>query len=143
MYLGGRLVSHLKNDVSLSGHHVSSFKRYYSTNSRTVSPIFANSWFVTGFTDAEGCFSISISKNNKYQTGWAVALCFQLNLHKKDLALLELFAYTLGVGKISKDRSACRFRVQSHKDIKVIIDHFEKFPLITQNEVTINFSNGL
>jgi hypothetical protein len=28
-----------------------------------------NPWFLTGFTDAEGCFTISIFKNNRVKTG--------------------------------------------------------------------------
>jgi len=26
-------------------------------------------WFITGFTDAEGCFNLSIVRNKKYKAG--------------------------------------------------------------------------
>lgn len=48
-----------------------------------------NPFFVTGFTDGEGCFSINLTKNKKYKTGFNVALFFSIGLHKKDKALLE------------------------------------------------------
>ena len=35
--------------------------------SSTLSPL--NSWFVTGFADAESSFIVSLSKNNKYKQG--------------------------------------------------------------------------
>ncbi len=44
-------------------------------------------WFITGFTDAEGCFTVSIVKQSTtFRTGWEVRLNFQIKLHKRDLA---------------------------------------------------------
>jgi len=39
-------------------------------------------WFVTGFADAEGCFSISLVRKNKLKVGWEVKIRFQINLHQ-------------------------------------------------------------
>jgi hypothetical protein len=36
----------------------------FHTERAAISP-----WFITGFTDAEGCFSILIQHNVKYKTG--------------------------------------------------------------------------
>jgi len=59
---------------------------------------------------------------------------FSIGLHKGDLALLEMIRASLGgVGNITKQgNDLIRFRVSSTKDLKVIIDHFNKYPLITQ-----------
>lgn len=87
--------------------------------------------YVTGFTDGEGCFYIGISpeKNN---SGYRVKLSFQIGLHKKDLALLKLINSNFGVGKISKLASnSVLFRVSSIDDLKIIIDHFDRYPLIS------------
>jgi hypothetical protein len=48
-----------------------------------------NPWFITGFTDAEGCFSISIQSNNRLKTKWRVLPVFLINIHIKDIAILE------------------------------------------------------
>jgi hypothetical protein len=48
-----------------------------------------NPWFVTGFTDGEGCFWIDVYKDKGYKTGWRVKLFYQINLHRKDQVLLE------------------------------------------------------
>jgi hypothetical protein len=47
-----------------------------------------NPWYFTGFTDAEGCFLISIRKNNTLKIGWNVELKFQISLHRRDRPLL-------------------------------------------------------
>ena len=36
------------------------------------SPTKLNPWFITGFTDAEGTFTIMMDKNNKRTLGWRV-----------------------------------------------------------------------
>jgi hypothetical protein len=45
--------------------------------------------FITGFTDAEGCFNISIFKDNTFKFGWRVKLTFIISLHSKDKEILE------------------------------------------------------
>jgi len=41
-------------------------------NNRSISNLInkpnLNPWFITGFSDAEGCFSIKIQQNNKLKT---------------------------------------------------------------------------
>lgn len=49
-----------------------------------------NPFYVTGFVDGEGCFFVGISPDSRSSTGYRVKLTFQLGLHEKDLALLEL-----------------------------------------------------
>ena len=46
-------------------------------------------WFITGFADGEGCFSINVIKNKKYKTGWMIIMNFSINLHERDKILLE------------------------------------------------------
>jgi hypothetical protein len=108
-------------------------------------------WFVTGFADAESSFTIVFRRNPKLKSGWSVAVRFQLNLSDKDLSLLErIQSYFNGVGSIftkegvfawkpwqgfpslwlqkraSLEKS--EFQVSSIKDIKIVIDHFDKYP---------------
>ena len=60
-----------------------------SFSSRTVQNPKIDPWWITGFSDGEGCFLISVCKNEKYKTGWSVEPCFSIVLHKKDKAVLE------------------------------------------------------
>jgi len=93
-----------------------------------------NPWFITGFTDGEGCFSISIRRNKTCKLGWEIKLSFNFSLHKKDKALLENIQSYFGVGSINTKHGpqTIKYYVQSIKDLAIIIDHFERCPLITQ-----------
>ena len=92
----------------------------------------------------EGCFSINVTKNKKYKTGWRVKLFFYIGLHQKDKALLEKIKSYLG-GQINTKHGAqsIQFRVFSVKDLEGIIKHFDKYPLITKNVPILNFESKL
>jgi len=107
-------------------------KKSFSTLNINFDPVI-NPWFITGFTDAEGCFSIKIQQNAKLKTKWRTRAVFSITLHFKDLSLLESIKNNLGVGNISKSgKKAVIYAVDSVKEIPVIINHFDKYPLVTQ-----------
>jgi len=39
-----------------------------------------NPWFITGLTDAEGCFSVSIVKHKTSRLGYQLRLAYGVNL---------------------------------------------------------------
>jgi hypothetical protein len=90
-------------------------------------------WFITGFADAESSFIVSITKDKKHKTGYKIILCFSISLSEKDKALLENIQTFFGVGKIYKhSQNSYIYKVQSIKDLQVIIVYFDKYPLITK-----------
>ena len=106
-------------------------QRFYTT--LVVQPKKLDPWFITGFTDAEGCFTMSVVKHNKNKLGWAVKLSFQIGLHEKDKALLEQIKLYFKVGNLSKHgKQMVHFRTESIKDLAKIINHFDKYPLLTK-----------
>lgn len=101
--------------------------------SSSASSLLLNPNWVSGFTDAEGCFSVKIFKCKSRAFGWRIETCFQISLHKRDKALLIRIKDFFGVGSIYADRNFITFKVSSVKDlISSVIPHFDKFPLITQ-----------
>lgn len=94
--------------------------------------------FATGFTDAEGCFSIKIQPNVKLKTKWRVRPVFSITLHLKDLSLLKAIQNTLKVGKINSGKKAIIYAVDSIKEIPFVLNHFDKYPLVT-NKVSDYF----
>ena len=79
------------------------------------------------------CFSIIISRHNKIKIGYRVQVYFTISLHKKDKVLLQQIKEFLAVGSITEQWSkSIQFQVKSIKDLKVIIDFFDKFPLKTK-----------
>jgi group I intron endonuclease len=106
-------------------------QRFYSTlplNETSLNP-----WFITGFVDGEGCFSFSILENKNSKLDYRVRLFFSIVLHSKDRALMEKIQRSFGVGKISKlGKESIQFRVYSIKELEIIINYFDKYPLITK-----------
>lgn len=88
--------------------------------------------FITGLSDAEGCFIILIRPNNKYKTGWRVEASFETTMHLKDLDLLKKVQNFFNVGsiRISSSKLVASYKVTKLNDlINVIIPHFDKYPL--------------
>jgi len=103
-----------------------------ASNLTSVNNPIMNPWFVTGFTDGEGCFWIDVYKDNAYKTGWRVKLYYQINLHKKDQFLLEHIQKFFKVGKLYTSPTAVRYYVSSISDLQVIIQHFDKYTLLSK-----------
>jgi len=102
-------------------------------SSQPVQNFNLNPWFVTGFTDAEGSFNVIVAKSNNVELQWQSRLFFQISLHVKDKILLEQIKNYFGVGEIYiKTSDSIIYSVKSIKDLTIIINHFEKYPLITQ-----------
>lgn len=94
--------------------------------------------WLTGFTDAEGCFTIKFGQSKSCRTGWFVQAIFQINVHIRDKdLLLKIKSFFNDIGTIridSKNNKVC-YRVHKIDDInKIIIPHFENYPLVTNKQ---------
>jgi hypothetical protein len=104
--------------------------RYTFNNKNTF---YLNPDYITGFVDGEGCFSLSIFKEDRNLTGWQVKPIFSISLHNKDIKLLEAIQRTFQTGKIYKHGAdSIQYRVSSLKNLQIITNHFDSYPLITQ-----------
>lgn len=93
-------------------------------------------FFITGFTDAEGSFILSVRSSDRYTSKWKVQYAFSIGLHEKDIGILEKIQFTLGVGKIyTRGKEGIQYIVESQKDLAVVIDHFNKYPLHTKKQI--------
>ena len=120
--------------------------RSLSTSDQVQLPLSKNikldPWWVTGFIDGEGSFIISIVKNKLRKIGWEVQLLFSINLHVKDISILEEIKKFYGVGSITKHGpNSVRFRVQSNEAFLIIISHLDKFPLLTNKNSNLKLFN--
>jgi hypothetical protein len=113
-------------------------KLLYSTSCLNNTPkargrIKLSPWFITGFSDAEACFTILIQENNKYKLNWRVKPIFTIGLHPKDIDILKDIQYTLGVGTVrgSSPEGVVIYSVESIQDLEIIINHFNNYPLVT------------
>ena len=93
-------------------------------------------YYLSGFTDGEGSFNISIINRMKdYRHGWKVSLSF--NVSQKDDTLPKIFQKVLNCGTIRYRKDGiCYFEVRKTKDIiEVVIPFFVKFPLISKSKM--------
>lgn len=91
-----------------------------------------NPWFVTGFTDGDGSFAVSVTKK-KSGTGWKIVPVFTIGLDQKDLDILVQIKAFFKIGNIyTSKRGVVYYTVGSIKDLKnYILPHFDKYPLAT------------
>lgn len=108
------------------------FQAVYFSTSRGVSPIIINPWYITGFSDGEACFHLAVNKHKRFKHGYSLGASFKIHLHSRDLPLLEKIKSYFGVGNIYElKKGTIQYQVTSIKELKVILDHFDKYPLVT------------
>ena len=109
--------------------------RFFSTQVKIPKASLFDPWFVTGFTEGEGCFHLSVTGNNKLKLGWRVRVFLKSPRMKKIKTYWKIKKKFFGVGPISKlGEKSLQFKVFAEKDFYEIIKDFDKFPLITQKK---------
>ena len=110
--------------------------RLYSTQVKTTNITPLDPWFVTGFCDGESNFHVSITSRSDNPLKWRVRVIFQIYLSIKEMPLLlslQKFFGNVEVLNIDLKSNRAFFVVSKPSDIlKVIIPHFQSYPLITQ-----------
>ncbi len=94
-------------------------------------------WYITGFTDGEGCFSISFNKREKMKSGIEIRPSFSISQNKRSFDVLKQIKHYFGCGAIrfSRHDQTYKYEVRSIGDIKKrIIPHFKKYPLKTSKQ---------
>ena len=93
--------------------------------------------WIVGFTDGEGCFSISMFRNKTTKFGWQVFPEFVITQGKKSLPALEIFQNYFSCGKIYEN-----VRYDNHKEylyrycVRSIADLREKIiPFFQENRL--------
>ena len=98
--------------------------------------------WIVGFTDGEGCFSVSIFRNKTTKSGWQVFPEFVITQGKKSLPALEIFKEYFECGIIIQNirydnhrENLYRYCVRSVKDLReVIVPFFRKNRLYTAKQ---------
>ncbi len=84
--------------------------------------------YVSGFTEGDGCFYVSISSNTNQVTATYI-----VELHKRDVSLLSnLQKFFGGAGKINiaLSRNSARFYISRKSDlINKVLPHFDTYKL--------------
>ena|SRR3989344_1362332 len=98
--------------------------------------------WVVGFTDGEGCFSVSIFRNATTKLGWQVFPEFVITQGMKSLPALRVFASFFGCGRVFVNKRydnhhehVYRYCVRSVEDLQnKIVPFFQSHPLKTAKQ---------
>lgn len=111
-------------------------------------------YYLLGFTDAEGCFSISLKKEDTARFGWALDPLFQITQHKQNSEILELFKNEMRCGRIIEkpgQADLLLYLVDNRRQlVEKVIPFFDKHKLLGKNkdfekfkEVVIGLENKM
>lgn len=103
-----------------------------------VSVTLQDAW-LSGFTDAEGCFNVSITVNTRYLLGHVIKMRYILD--QKDSFILNNIQNLFGFGKVtlrSETKGVYRYRATGFKSINNVISYFKVFPLLTKKALSFD-----
>lgn len=130
--INGKLVSKPKFD-QLIKHN---YSEYFNLNilPPTYSITLDNYW-LAGFTQADGCFHISLVKSKTHKTGFSVRLEFSIK--QNDSVPLKLLYGAVNMGNLSQYSSGiwC-YKSSGFKTAGLLIHYFDKFNLFSGKYVT-------
>jgi hypothetical protein len=92
---------------------------------------------LSGFTDAEGCFNVSITENSRYTLGHVIKMRYMLD--QKDSAILNKIYEIFGFGKVSLrsgTSNVYRYAATGFKALNDVIAYFKLFPLQTKKALS-------
>jgi hypothetical protein len=103
-------------------------------------------YWIVGFVDGEGTFSVSFNKNNTTSSGWQIFPEFVITQGAKSLTALEEIQKFFECGKLYVNRrkdnhkeNLYRYCVRSFKDLEEkIMPFFQKHPLRTAKKEDFN-----
>nr|YP_009059715.1 LAGLIDADG/HNH endonuclease [Parasitella parasitica]AIO05765.1 LAGLIDADG/HNH endonuclease [Parasitella parasitica] len=92
-----------------------------------------NPHWVLGFVDGEGCFHVSVSKNNNTSLGYQVTLEFTISQHIRDKELMMKLIKFFGCGYVTQTTSNhLQFRIRNRNDLRTkLYPFFDIYPPLT------------
>ena len=95
-------------------------------------------YYLVGFTDAEGCFSVALKKQETARFGWVLDPVFHITQHETNLTVLELFLRTLNCGRIIEkhgQKGTLQYIVDNRRQLaEKVIPFFRRNKLIVKAE---------
>lgn len=93
--------------------------------------------YVSGFSDGEGCFSISFNFRERLKTKIEVRPSFSIGQNKRNLGILQDIQQFFNCGSIrfSRNDQCYKYEVRNIDELcKKIVPHFRKHPLVTSKK---------
>ena len=121
--INGKFVSRFKYEQLIKHNYSKNFNYKISPPSNTIS---LDNYWLAGFTQADGCFHISIAKSKTHKTGFSVRLEFSIK--QNDVLPLKLLYNLLNMGNLSQySNGIWCYKSTGYKTAALLIDYFDKF----------------
>lgn len=123
--INGKLISHYKYK-QLINHKYSEY--FYINILPPLKKLTLNNYWLAGFTQADGCFHISVAKSKTHKTGYSVRL--EYSLKQNDCLPLNLLYDYLKKGHLSQDSTGiwC-YKSSGFSTAADLINYFDKYHL--------------
>ena len=115
----------------MDGDNVTSGDNQQETERSSLNP-----YWIVGFVDGEGCFSVSLHRNERFagrSFGWQINPSFHVYQHHLHGDVLRMIQQTLGVGRLHTKGQGSQVDVltvqRRHDLLEVVIPFFERYPL--------------
>ncbi len=98
-----------------------------------------NPYYVSGFADGEGSFSVTVSPRKTLKCGWEIRPSFSISQNKSSRGVLYQLKdfFKCGYVRPSRGDNTVKYEVRGLKELQLkIIPHFEKYPLHTAKQRT-------
>lgn len=96
------------------------------------------SYYLGGFVDGEGTFSVAIIRHPTQRFGWMINPVFQVYQHEKHREILDLFKEYFATGAVyrkSNVHPVLTFSIDSRRSlIDRVIPFFERYPLLVKKD---------
>ena len=121
--INGKFVSRFKYEQLIKHNYNKNFNFEILPPSNIIS---LDNYWLAGFTQADGCFYISIVKSKTHKTGFSVRLEFSIK--QNDVLPLKLLYTKLNMGNLSQYSSGiwC-YKSSGYKTAALLIDYFDTF----------------
>jgi LAGLIDADG endonuclease len=121
--INGKLLSNGKYDQLIKHNYQKTFNLDILPPTSELS---LDSYWLAGFTQADGCFYISIAKSKTHKTGLSVRLEFSIK--QNDALPLKLLYSKLKLGNLSQNSSGifC-YKSSGYKTAALLINYFDKY----------------
>ena len=134
--INGKMVSKYKYNQLINHHYPEDFN---VTIQPPLNLLSLDNYWLAGFTQAEGCFHISVVKSKTHKTGYSVRL--EYSLKQNDDLPLKLLYGVLKMGNLSKyGTNIWCYKSSGFKTAANLINYFDKYNLFAEKYKDYLFS---
>lgn len=139
LFNGNLVINHRINQLNNWINILNNYYKYNLIFINKSNSITLNDAWISGFTDAEGCFNTTITKNKRYSLGYIIKLRFILD--QKDKNVLNSIQLLFNTGKVILRNNSInnyRYTITGFYALLKIYNYINRYPLKTNKQISFN-----